>query len=447
VKKKFLSFKNPTEMNSPGKEMYSWIKFLFPIHRSLGGKGNIQTLNFFKKINNNLIIKKFKSGKKVFDWVVPDVWELERSYLKHSSGKIFADSKINNLHVVQYSIPMKKKIEKKELLKKIYSLPSQPNLIPYVTSYYKKDWGFCMKHSQKKKLPNGIYQAVIQSKFIKSGLNYGELFIKGKSQKEIFFSTYICHPSMANNELSGPTVMIKLSKYIKENFKNNYFSYRFIFIPETIGSIAYIQKNLKRLKKNVYAAFNITCVGDNRNISLVRSPRGNSLSDMAIESLLITEKNKKIYNFKYRGSDERQFNSPLVDLNMSVFCRTKFGEFDEYHTSGDNLKFISPQGLEKSFIKLKSLVKAFENGIFIKVRHKCEPFLTKYDLYDTLSFKVNYRNKQNKKLLDTLAHADGNKNIFELCKLLNIKIEDMLIVLEKLKKNKLINCKFINGSF
>ena len=427
---------------SIGILLYNWISKNFFIHRSLGGKGNIKFLNSLKQINKKLKIKKFKSGSNVYDWKVPSVWELNRSYIKHSSGKIYADSRESNINIVQYSIPVKTKLTKNQLLKKIYSLPKQPNLVPYVTSYYKKDWGFCMKHSEKKKLPNGYYSVFIDSVFKKDGLPYGELYIKGKTKKEILFSTYICHPSMANNELSGPAVSIFLSKFIEKNFKNNYYSYRFIYIPETIGSIAYIKKNLKNLKKNVFCAFNLTCVGDERMISMVKSRKADAISDFALESLLINEKNKKIFSFLDRGSDERQFCSPGVDIDMSVFCRSKFGEYKEYHTSADNLNLVSPKGLEVSIKKLEKMVEVFEIGIFPKTNNLCEPHLTKYNLYESLSIKTSYKLNFNKKILDFLAYSDGKKNVFELAVLLNIKIEDLLKILKILLEKKLILIKY-----
>ena len=201
------------------KKMIKWAKNLFPICRSLISEGNRETIKYFRKINPEFKILKFKSRTKVFDWIIPDEWMIKDSYLKHESGKKFAEFKKSNLHVVNYSQPINKIFTKKEILKKIFTEKSMPDAIPYVTSYYNKDWGFCLSENDKKKLPNGKYKAFIDSKFKKSYLDIAEAVIKGKSKKEIFFSSYICHPSMANNELSGPVLLNALLLYLKENYK------------------------------------------------------------------------------------------------------------------------------------------------------------------------------------------------------------------------------------
>ena len=214
---------------------------LFPIYRCLIGPGVNETLKYLKKIYPELNIKKIKSGTKVFDWLVPDEWHVKNAYISDMNGNIIVDLKNNNLHLVGYSIPQNRSLSLKNLNKHLHSLPVQPNAIPYVTSYYKKTWGFCLKHNQRKKLKNQIYNVFIDSKFKKGFLRYGEIYIKGLSKKEILLSTYICHPSMANNEVSGPSVAIKLAEYLQK--KKMKYSYRIIFIPETIGSIAYLSKN------------------------------------------------------------------------------------------------------------------------------------------------------------------------------------------------------------
>ena len=199
-----------------GKLMLKWAKILFPICRSLTGKGTQKTLRFFKKINNEFKLIRFKSGTKVFDWKIPLEWNIRDAYIQHSNKKKFAEFKKNNLHVVGYSSPINKIINKKDLLKNIYTQKNQPNAIPYVTSYYKKRWGFCMSENMKKKLPNGKYKVLIDSNLKKGFLELMEAKIKGNSKKEIFFSSYVCHPSMANNELSGPVLLNAILKYIKK---------------------------------------------------------------------------------------------------------------------------------------------------------------------------------------------------------------------------------------
>ena len=238
---------NKKNNNEP---MYSWAKDLFPITRSITGPGVRETLNYLKNIVPNLIIKKVKSGEKYFDWKVPDEWFPKEAWVKNQKGKKVIDFKKNNLHLVGYSKSIKKTMRLNELKKNLYSLASQPNAIPYVTSYYNKQWGFCLKENDKKKLKNEKYDVFIDAPFKKGFLNYGEIIIRGKLKKEIFLSTYICHPSLANNEISGPVVAIALSKWIKK-IKNRKYTYRIVFLPETIGSIIYISKNLNKLKKTL----------------------------------------------------------------------------------------------------------------------------------------------------------------------------------------------------
>ena len=229
---------------------------LFPIYRCLIGPGVNETLKYIKKIHPELNIKKIKSGSKAFDWVVPNEWHVKNAHITDMDGKKIVDLKNNNLHLVGYSIPQQRTLSLKNLNKHLHSLPSQPNAIPYVTSYYKKTWGFCLKHNQRKKLKNQNYNVFIDSKFKKGFLRYGEIYFRGLSKKEILLSTYICHPSMANNELSGPSIAIKLAEYLKN--KKLRYSYRIIFIPETIGSIAYLSRNYKKMKKNIIAGYNLT---------------------------------------------------------------------------------------------------------------------------------------------------------------------------------------------
>jgi Uncharacterized protein conserved in bacteria with an aminopeptidase-like domain len=258
--------------------MLKWAKDLFPICRSLAGPGNRKTLKYFFKLNKEFKIFKFKSGTKVFDWKIPDEWSVKDAFIQHSSGKKFAEFKKNNLHLVGYSIPVKKTISRKDLMQKIYTQKDQPNAIPYVTSYYNKSWGFCISDKEKKKLPSGSYKVVIDSKIEKGNLEVAEAVIKGKLKKEIFFSSYICHPSMANNELSGPVLLNALMLYVKDKYPKNNYTYKFVLLPETIGSIAYISKFRKILRKNVICGFVLTCVGGERGYSFVNTPNGEYFS-------------------------------------------------------------------------------------------------------------------------------------------------------------------------
>ena len=418
--------------------MYELLKKLFPVHRSLSGRGNKKTLQILSQINNELKIKSFTSGDEAFDWIVPLEWNVNKAFIKHSSGKIFADFKENNLHLASYSSAINTKLSKKELIKKIFTHKKNPDLIPYITLYYKKDWAFCMSQNQIKKLPDGEYEVLIDSKFTKGRLYYGECFLKGKSSKEIVFSTNICHPSMANNELSGPVVLTHLIKSLKKN--KNYFSYRFLFLPETIGAISYISKNLKKLKKDTFSGFIISCVGDNSHFSLIKSPDENNISDLAIQAGLIKKKNK-IYSFLDRGSDERQFCSPLVNLPFAGFSRSKYGEYEEYHTSGDNLEFVSEKGLVSSFEFLIQIIRGFELGIYPISKTFCEPNLSKRSLYPSVG-KAENRNMNNSKIrLDLIAYSNGKRSIFEIGIKLNVSLAELLDQYEILLEKNVLNSK------
>ncbi len=419
--------------------MFDWAKKLFPWHRSLSGQGTYDTLVFLSNINKNLKIKNFKSGTKCFDWVVPKEWIIKDAYLEHQSGKRFCEIKKNNLHIVQYSKPINKIINIKDLKKNIFYLKRRPKSIPYVTSYYRENWGFCMTFNQFKKLPKGNYKAYINSKLQKGKINYGEIVLKGKSKKEIFFSTYVCHPSMANNELSGPIVAIALSKYLSElNKKQLNYSYRFIFIPETIGAIAYISKELKKLKKNVICGINLSCVGDGRAYSMISSRLGNTLADSALKASLKYKKNFKIYDYLERGSDERQFCSPGVNLPFCGFSRSKYYEYPEYHTSDDNLKIISQKNLEDSLDVVKNIVNVFEKKLYPRAKFICEPKMDKRNLYDPLSKDKNYLKKRLRNRMDFLSYADGEHTFFDIVNRCNFSLQEGHKIYDLLKYNKLI---------
>ena len=294
-----------------GNDIHKFASQLWPLNRSLTGEGLRETLKQISKHLPNLSIKSVKSGTKVFDWIVPPEWYVSEAYIIDPNGKKICDFTTNNLHLVGYSMPLNKKISLKELQKHLHSVPENRDAIPYVTSYYEKRWGFCLSQNQRESLKEGEYNVVINSKIFSGKLNYGELILPGKVDKEIFISTYICHPSMANNELSGPTVTTYLAKWLKE-LPNRYYTYRIIFIPETIGSITYLSSNLKHLKNKVIAGFNVSCVGDERSYSYLPSRNGNTISDKVAKHVLKwIAPNYKCYSWLERGSDEQNMGNTL----------------------------------------------------------------------------------------------------------------------------------------
>jgi len=364
--------------------MYNWASDLFPITRSITGKGVRDTLKYIKNILPDLKINEIKSGTKIFDWEIPDEWNIDEAYIEDENGKKIVDFKENNLHVLNYSVPVDTYLNLDELDKHLYSIEDQPDLIPYVTSYYNRRWGFCLTHNKRKSLKNQKFHVVIKSQLKPGVLNYGEIIISGKSSKEILLSTYICHPSMANNEVSGPVVTTALAKYISET-KDRRYSYRIIFIPETIGAIAYLKHNFEIMKRNIDAGFILTCVGDNRSYSFMPSRLGKTLTDRIALHIIKEFYPQTInYSFLERGSDERQFCTPLVDLPVVSLMRTKYGKYPEYHTSGDNMTLISEEGLLGGFEINQKCIKALEINFKYKATIIGEPKMDKRGLRNSL---------------------------------------------------------------
>jgi len=418
--------------------LLKFCKDLYKIPRSLTGKGIVETLEYIQKIIP-IEIKKVKSGTKVFDWKVPPEWNIRDGYvIELSTGKKVIDFKSHNLHVIGYSEPIDDEVSFDELEKNLYYLKDQPNAIPYITSYYSKSWGFCLCYNDFQKLDrNSKFRVFIDSEHKEDGhLTYGELIIKGKTEEEIFFSSYVCHPQMVNNELSGPSVLTGIAESLLK--KDNYYSYRFVLIPETIGSIVYLSKNLDILKKNVIGGFNISCVGDERSWGLVPSRYGNNISDKISEYTL----NKYYPDFiKYswldRGSDERQYCSPGVDLPISSITRSKFGEYPEYHTSLDNFDLVTEKGLNDSLLLYLECIDIFEkNRFYPKVKVFCEPQLGKRGLYPNISTKESGNIIRN--MMNFISYCDGSNSILEIAEICEIDFEESFDYYMKMKKNGLM---------
>tara|TARA_B110000971_G_scaffold206880_1_gene230542 strand:+ start:727 stop:2019 length:1293 start_codon:yes stop_codon:yes gene_type:complete len=419
-------------------------KKLFLINRSLTGAGTVETLKIIKKEFSKLKIKKIKSGSKVFDWNIPPEWNVKDAYVLDKNGSKIIDFKNNNLHLIGYSMPLNKSLKKRDLLKNLHFLKNQPEAIPYITSYYKKKWGFCISYKQFKQLDKKYskldkFKVVINSSFKNQGnLNYGELVLKGKSKQEILISTYICHPSMANNELSGPIVSMGLINYFYRKKLDK--TLRFVFIPETIGSIAYISKNLNYLKKNVIGGFNLSCIGDERNHSCMYSKYQNSPSDEAIIEAYKKLKIEKfkIYSFLKRGSDERQYNSPGIDLKITSIFRTKYGEYPEYHTSLDNFNMVTLKGITGGYKVAKTALKLMDKKIYPKFKILCEPQMGRRGMYPTLSTKEPI--KIIKQYMNFLQYADGSNSLNKISSFINLDVRSIKKIYKiLLKKNLLIH--------
>jgi aminopeptidase-like protein len=419
-----------------GVDIYALAKRLWPINRSITGDGVRETLRIIKEQLPTLLIHELPSGTPVFDWNIPKEWRVRDAYIIAPCGTKFCEFKKNNLHLVGYSTPVRATLSLSDLKKNLYTLPDQPNAIPYITSYYEERWGFCLKHEDFLKLVDGKYEIFIDSELFDGSLTYGELFIPGELKDEVFLSTYVCHPSMANNELSGPCVTTFIAKELLK--KNRKYSYRIVFVPETIGSIAYLSQNIDQLKSKVIAGFNVSCVGDNRAYSYLPSRCGSTLSDLVAKHVLRNiDPSYSIYSWGDRGSDESQYCAPGVDLPIASIMRTKYGQFPEYHTSLDDLfSVVTPPGLEGGFEALWRAIEALEQHCFPKVTVFCEPQLGKRGLYPTLSTKSG--NPEVRLMMDLITWSDGHRSLIEIADLCSCPVWDLYPIMEKLGEHGLI---------
>ncbi len=415
-----------------GEKMYALATELFPICRSITGNGVRETFEILKRYYEDIKLYEVPTGTEAFDWTVPKEWNITGGYLEDSKGNRIVDFADSNLHVLGYSTPIDTVLSLEELEPHLYTLPNQPDLIPYATSYYVERWGFCMTQKQKDALKPGNYHAVIQSELKEGSLTYGEIIIPGETKEEIFLSTYICHPSMANNECSGPALMVFLADWIK-NLPKRKYTYRIILVPETIGAITYLSRNLAEMQRNIIAGFNITCVGDNRSYSLVRSRYGDTLADRVMKNVLKYHyPDFKKYSYLKRGSDERQYQAPGVDLPVVCFCRSKYHEFPEYHTSADNLDFISPAGFQGSFDVLTKCIQALEYNENYQVTCLCEPQLGKRGLIPTVSNKETSLQNEAQNVKNIVGYADGRSDLIDLSDMIKAPIDELIPIIDKL---------------
>lgn len=410
---------------------------LWPICRSILGEGYRSSLKIlcelvpFKRL-------KFKTGTRVFDWTVPQEWVVNDAYFTDPSGKRHAEFTKNNLHLINYSAPFMGKLQLSELRSHLHTLPEQPGVIPYLTSYYKPQWGFCLTHDQMGSLPNGVYKVFIDTAFKSGHLEIGEAVLPGRSRKEIFFSTYLCHPSLANNELSGPLAMCLLYRKIAEMPKRR-FTYRFAIMPETIGAICYLKIRGNILKKNLIAGYQMSCLGDKGALTYKLSRDGNTMADRAAQIALCDKPELKIVPFNPAvGSDERQYCSPGFNLPVGSLMRTPYAKYPEYHTSLDNKSFISFDSLVDSVKSYLDIVIALENNFIWKNQVMCgEPQLGKRGLYRTLGSKA-LLDGSNAAIWWLLNLADGTRDIFEIANCSQLPFKTLIDVAATLEKASLI---------
>jgi len=398
-----------------GGSMHDLMRKLWPICRSITGDGVRETLAILEEKLPGLAIEEVETGTKCFDWSIPKEWNIQDAYIKNPEGKKVVDFSESNLHVLNYSAPIKKTVSLDELQEHLHSLPDQPDAIPYVTSYYNETWGFCLTENVRSTLKSGDYEVCIDSELKAGSLTYGELILPGKTNQEILLSTYVCHPSMANNELSGPCVTAALAEWLQSN--ENYYTYRILFIPETIGAICYLSKHLDELKEKVVAGYVITCVGDERAWSFMPSRKSDSLSDKIARHVLKNIAPDYIeYSFLERGSDERQYCAPGIDLPIASIMRSKYVTYPEYHTSLDNLELVTPRGLAQSFGAYQKVIEALENDCIPTATVLGEPKMSDRGLRPTIG-KLGSANS-GRSMMNILAYADGTHDLIDLAEII-----------------------------
>ncbi|MFH1846216.1 MAG: DUF4910 domain-containing protein [Candidatus Omnitrophota bacterium] len=394
-----------------GKKMYKLTEALYPICRSITGNGARETLNIIKEYVP-IKIQEVPTGTKVFDWTIPKEWNIKDAYVKNHKGRKIIDFKKSNLHVVNYSIPVHEKMSLDKLKEHLFTLPDYPERIPYATAYYEQNWGFCLTQRQYEQLEENTYEVVIDSKLEDGFLTFGELYLKGESDNEILFTCYICHPSLCNDNLSGIVLLTFLAKFMES--RRSKYSYRFLFIPETIGAIMWLNLNEDKVSKIKHGLV-ATCVGDSGKMTYKKTRRGDATIDKVVEKVLIDSKDPyEIIDFFPLGSDERQFCSPGFDLHVGSLMRTPYGRFSEYHTSADNLDFIAPEYLADSLKKYMKVIFVLENnGVYLNLNPKCELQLGRRGLYNTIGGQKS-KSIDNSALLWVLNLSDGSNSILDI---------------------------------
>ncbi|MCD4696064.1 MAG: DUF4910 domain-containing protein [Bacteroidales bacterium] len=402
---------NEYELIETGNKLYQLIEKLYPVCRSITGDGVRHTLDVLSEIIPLKIIE-VPSGTKAFDWEVPEEWNINDGWIKNSNGEKIVDFKKLNLHVLNYSTPVNKTVNLNELKEHLFTLPDQPDWVPYRTSYHTHRWAFCMSHNQMLSLPEDDYSVHIDSSIKPGSLTYGEFYLKGELEQEVLISCHICHPSLCNDNLSGISIAVNLAKHLsRQKLK---YSYRFLFIPGTIGSITWLSRN-EDILHLVKHGLVMNLLGDASDFYYKRSRKGSAEIDKIMEYVLLkNERNNTILDFSPYGYDERQFCSPGFNLPVGRLSRKPHGEFPEYHTSADNLDFVKPKFLAESFdLLLQALFIIEFNDTFINQNPKCEPQLGKRGLYKSVGGQREQQDFQ-MALLWILNYSDGNYSLLDI---------------------------------
>jgi aminopeptidase-like protein len=423
------------DTSSPGQQMYRLIEELYPICRSITGDGVRQTLDIVKG-HIPLETHEVPTGTRVFDWVVPKEWNIRGAYLADSRGEKIVDFKVSNLHVLNYSTPVRKRVSLEELRPHLFTSEEHPDWIPYRTSYYQENWGFCMNHGQYLALKDGEYEVNIDSTLEDGAMTLGELVIPGESSEEILVSTHTCHPSLCNDNLSGIALCTFLAKQLVQTRPR--YTYRFLFIPGTIGSITWLALNEDRLA-NISMGIVVTLVGDSGGFVYKKTRKGESLLDTAVLHILKhSGASYSIREFIPYGYDERQYSSPGINLQVGCLTRTPFGEFPQYHTSADNLDFVKPDKLAEALSVYQRIFYVLENDRYYRnLNPKCEPQLGRRGLYKATG-GTNERQLNQMAILWVLNYSDESHSLLQIAEKAGLPFEEIRFAADMLLQCNLL---------
>lgn len=438
----FAQLRAALDAATVGPAIHALVRELYPICRSITGDGFRQTLARVGK-EIPLEVHEVSSGTKVFDWTVPREWNIRDAYVKNSRGDRVIDFHRHNLHVVNYSVPVQGKMSLAQLRPHLHTLPDQPDLIPYRTSYYQETWGFCLPHRQLERMPEDEYEVCIDSTLQDGHLTYGEFLVKGASAEEVLISCHACHPSLCNDNLSGVTVATFLARHLAQVPLR--YSYRFLFIPGTIGSITWLSLNEDRARA-IRHGLVLTCIGDRDNFTYKKSRRGNAEVDLAVGHILKhSRRDYTTVEFSPYGYDERQYCSPGFNLAVGCLMRSPHGEFPEYHTSADNLDFVDPAALADSFATILSVFEVLEhNRTYLSLNPKCEPQLGTRGLYSVMG-GTNIRQLE-MAMLWVLNLSDGSFSLLDIAERSGLAFDTINDAADMLLRHDLLAPVQVNGS-
>jgi aminopeptidase-like protein len=422
------------ETDGAGPAMHALVRELYPICRSITGDGVRRTLARLREAIP-LELHEVPSGTRVFDWTVPREWNIADAWVKNAAGERMIDFRRHNLHVVNYSVPVHQRMSLAQLRPHLHTLPAQPDLIPYRTSYYDEGWGFCLAHRDLQRLPEGEYEVCIDSTLEDGFLTYGECVLSGDSADEVLVSTHVCHPSLADDNLSGLAVATWLAQRLAK--RPHRLTYRFLFIPGTIGSIAWLARNEGRAHA-IRHGLVLTCIGDRAGFTYKRSRRGDAHIDRAVVHVLRHAGGPhRIVDFSPYGYDERQYGSPGFDLPVGCLMRSVFGEFPEYHTSADNPDFVDPASLQESLRTILAVFDVLErDGVWRNLNPKCEPQLGRRGLYGAIG-GVGVQQRQ-MAMLWVLNQSDGRTSLLDIAERAGLPFAVIADVAQLLHRHELL---------